>query len=107
MLDRLDDIHVARAPAEVARDPPADLVLAGLRVLLEEGVAGHEHARRAVAALEPVLGHKALLERMELAVLLEPLHRHDLPAVGLDGQHGARLDGYSVEKHRAGAAVCR
>src|SRR5215468_51461 len=105
MLDRLDDVHVARAPAEVARDAPADLVLAGLRVLLEEGVAGHEHARGAVAALEPVLGHEAFLEGMELAVLLEPLHRHDLPAVGLHSEYRAGLHGPAVEENGAGAAV--
>src|SRR5262249_3536819 len=107
MLDRLDDVHVARTPAEVARDAPADLVLAGLRVLLEEGIAGHEHTRRTVAALEPVLGHEAFLEGMELAVLLEPLHRHDLPAVGLHREYRAGLHGPAVQEDGAGAAVGR
>src|SRR5215468_9260508 len=107
MLDRLDDVHVARAPAEVARDAPADLVLAGLRVLLEEGVAGHEHARGAVAALEPVLGHEAFLEGMELAVLLGPLHGHDLPAVGLHREYRAGLHGPAVQEDGARAAVGR
>src|SRR5215813_314141 len=88
MLNRLDDVHVARAPAEVAGDAPADLVLARFRVLLEEGVAGHEHARRTVAALEP-------------------LHRHDLPAVGLHREHRTGLHGPAVEEDGAGAAVGR
>src|SRR5262249_13237677 len=107
MLDRVDDVHVARAPAEVARDAPADLVLAGLRVLLEESVAGHEHARRAVSALETVLGHEAFLEGMKLAVLLEPLHRHDLPAIGLHREDRARLHGPAVQEDGPGGAVCR
>ena len=33
LLDRLDDVHVARAPAEVAGDALADLGLGGLRVV--------------------------------------------------------------------------
>src|SRR5262245_49341268 len=107
MLDRLDDVHVARASTEIAGDTPADLVLAGLRVLLEEGVAGHEHARRAVAALEAVLGYEAFLEGMELAVLLEPLHRHDLPAVGLHRKDRAGLHGPAVQADAAGAAARR
>src|SRR5215813_4114999 len=82
-------------------------LLARFRVLLEEGVAGHEHARRTVAALEPVLRHEAFLEGMELAVLLEPLHRHDLPAVGLHREHRTGLHGPAVEEDGAGAAVGR
>src|SRR5690242_3269097 len=36
LLDGLDDVHVPRAPAQVARDPLADLLVGGLGVLLEE-----------------------------------------------------------------------
>src|SRR5258705_3127969 len=105
MVDGLDDVHVARAPAEVAGDGPADLVLGRRRVLLEKRVAGHQHAGRAVAALQPVLGHEALLQRVELPVLLQPLHGHDLAPVGLDGEHGARLDRAAVEEDGARPAV--
>ena len=74
---------------------------------LEEGVAGHQHPGRAVAALQPVLGHESLLQRVELAVLLQPLHRHELLALSLDGEHRARLHGPAVHEDRAGAAVGR
>src|SRR5262249_19883154 len=58
-----------------------------------------------VAALEPVLLHEAVLERVELPVLLEALDGHDRPAVRLDGENRARLDGPPVEEDGAGAAV--
>src|SRR5262245_16948949 len=84
VLDRLDDVDVARATAQVPGDRVADLVLARARVLLEVRVAGHEHAGRAVAALEAVLLHEPFLDRVELAVLLEPLDRHEGAPIGLD-----------------------
>src|SRR5262249_19105905 len=83
----------------------ADVVLARVLVTLEERVAGHQHAGGTVAALEPVLLDEGLLERMELPVPLEPLHREHLAAVGLDTEDGARLDRPPVEQHGAGAAV--
>src|SRR6185369_1898096 len=79
VLDGLDDIHVSGAAAEVSGDRVADLVLARARMILEVRVARHEHARRAITALEPVLLHEALLHRMELAVLLETLDGQDRP----------------------------
>src|SRR5947209_18568946 len=73
-------------------------------MLLEEGVAGHQHAGCAVAALEAVLCHEPLLKRMQLAVLLQALHRHDFLVAGLDGEHRARLHRSAVHEDGAGAA---
>src|SRR5439155_20898106 len=41
---------------------------------------------------------------MQVAVAGEALDRRDLEAVGLDSQHGARLDRLAFEQHRARAA---
>src|SRR5207244_13312938 len=76
-------------------------------MLLEEGVAGHQHAGGAVAALEAVLCHEPLLKRMQLAVLLQALHRHDFLVAGRDGEHRARLHRSAVHEDGAGAAVGR
>src|SRR5580765_8465797 len=65
LLDRLHDVHVARAAAEVAADPRPDLLLVGLRVLLQEPGRLHDHARRTEAALETVLVPERLLERVQ------------------------------------------
>src|SRR5712691_2740028 len=107
MLHGLDDVHVAGAPAEVAGDAAANVIVGRRLVLSEERIAGHEHPRRAVAALQPVLGHEAFLERVEPAVLLEAFHRHDLFAPGLDREHRARLHGSAIEDDGAGSAVRR
>src|ERR687893_2773383 len=53
-LDGLDDVLVARATAEVPFEALPDLRFGGVRLLLEKADGGHDHARRAVAALEPV-----------------------------------------------------
>jgi len=45
--------------------------------------AGHQHARRAIAALQAVLLPEAFLDGVQLAVALEPLDGRDLTAVGL------------------------
>src|SRR5512143_2670910 len=107
VLDRLDDVHVARAAAEVPRDRPPDVPLGRLGVGLDQRIAGHHHPGSTVAALQPVLLEEPVLDRMELAVLLEALDRHDLPAVGLDGEDRARLHRDAVEQDRARPAVRR
>src|SRR4029077_8840932 len=81
VLDGFDDVDIAGAAAEIAGDRLADLRLARIGVLLQEGVAGQHHAGRAVAALEAMLLPEAFLDRMELAVLGEPFDGHHLAAV--------------------------
>ena len=51
MLHGLDDLHVARAAADVAAERFPDLALAGLRIAPQQARRGHDEARRAVAAL--------------------------------------------------------
>src|SRR3954463_10270569 len=55
VLDRVDDVLIAGAAAEVARDALADVVLARLRVVGQEIRGAHDHARRTEAALQAVL----------------------------------------------------
>src|SRR5688500_10455546 len=66
--DRLDDVHVAGAAADVALDCRPRLLLGRLRVLLEQRRRAHQHPRRAVAALERVMGRERLLQLAQLAV---------------------------------------
>src|SRR6185503_5999831 len=49
LLDRLHDVHVARTAAQVAADPPADLLRGGIGVLAQEPGGLHDHARGAEA----------------------------------------------------------
>src|SRR5437588_211059 len=63
---RLDDVVVAGAAAQVALEPVANLFLGWVRVLGQEAGGRHDHAWRAVAALEAVVVPECLLERVQL-----------------------------------------
>src|SRR5918996_5991163 len=91
-LDRLDDVHVAGAAAHVPGDRPADLLFRRIGVSLQQGRADEHHRRRAEAALKPVLLLERLLDGMKGAVARQALDGGDLPPVGLDREHRARLD---------------
>src|SRR5262249_40862998 len=106
-LNGVDDMLVARAPAEVAFEPVPDLLLARVGLAREQLTAGHDHARGAEPALEAVLRPERVLEGVQLAVLSQSLDRRHLGAVGLDRQHGAGLDGLAVDEDSAGAADAR
>src|SRR5207248_7150303 len=80
-LNRVDDVLVAGAAADVPFERVPDLVLARARILGQEADRGEHHPARAVAALERVVFVKALLERMERAVVRETLDRRDLAPV--------------------------
>ena len=103
-LDRLDDVVVPGAAAEVALEPDADLLLRRVRILGEQRDARHHEPGRAVAALEAVQLVERLLHRMQLAAPGEALDGRHLAPVGLHGEHGAGLDGLAVEQHGARAA---
>src|SRR6478672_6385194 len=105
LLDRLDDIDVARTATQVAADALADLGLGGVRVLAEQPGRLHDHARGAEAALEPVLVPERLLQRVERGAVGHPLDGLDLVPVGLDREDGAGLRALAVEVDGARAAV--
>src|SRR6185295_18714112 len=54
VLNGLHDVLVAGAAAEIAGDAEPDLVLARVRILLQQAVGPHDHAGRAIAALQPM-----------------------------------------------------
>src|SRR5215217_1585483 len=77
-LDRLDDVVVAGAAADVAVERLADLLLARLRVVGEQLHRRHHHPRRAEAALQAVALAERRLHRVKLAALGEALDGRDL-----------------------------
>src|SRR5918993_698584 len=102
---RLHDVHVARAAAQVPGDGPADLVLAGVGVAVEQRPADQHHRRRAEPALQAVALPEALLDGVELAVARQALDGGDRPAVGLHREQRAGLHRRAVEQHRAHPAA--
>src|SRR5918999_233305 len=104
-FDRLDDVDVAGATADVALDRLADLVLRRLRVGVEQVLGAHQDSGGAVAALERVMRPERLLQGVQLAVARKALHGLELRPVGLDREHHAGLDRVPVQQDRARAAV--
>src|ERR1700682_1603319 len=92
VLNGFDDVDVARTPTQVARDTPPDLRLGRVGQPGQQGLRAEQHARRAESALQAVFLDETLLQRVQLAVVLQTFDRFDLAAVGLNGQQGARLD---------------
>src|SRR5947209_856783 len=104
VFDGLDDVLVAGAAAEVSVEAVAYLFARRVCVAFEELRGGHDHAGRAVAALQAMSLPEPLLNRVQLAVLRESFDGRDARAVGLDGEHRAGLDGLAVNRDGASAA---
>ena len=62
-------------------------------------------ARRAIAALEGVVVHEGLLQRMQRATLAQALDRDDVRAIARYGERQAAVDSLAVDQDRAGAAL--
>src|SRR5690242_6714442 len=77
LADRQDDVVVAGAAADVALDRVPDLGVGGVAVVHEQVRGGHDHTRRAEAALEPVLLPEALLQRVQVDAVAQALDRRD------------------------------
>src|SRR5215210_3632945 len=110
LLDELDGLHdvlVARATAQVPFQAIPYLLLCGVGILLQQADGGHDHARRAVAALQTVRLVESLLHRMPHAVLRDAPDGGDLMPVGLHRQDRARLDRLAVDVDRAGPTTRR
>src|SRR5436190_2834193 len=107
-LDRLDDELVARAPTEVARDPAADLRLAGSGIVGQQLQRGEHHAGRTIPALQTLVLHERLLNRVQLLRAgAQPLDGRDLAPVGVRRENAARLHRLPVHHHRARPAAPR
>src|SRR6266511_3989829 len=99
LLDRVQDLAVAGAAAQVAGQLPADPLAAGLRVALQQRPCGEQHAGRAEAALRGAVAEEACLQGVEAAATAvrgEAAHGHQRAAVGLHRQQQAAADRLAV-----------
>ena len=103
-LNRIHNVRIPSATAQVAFQAVGDFFACRLRVALEQLHAGHDHSGRAVAALQTVTFPEPLLDGVQLAVAGQAFNGGDFAPIGLDGEQGARLGGLAVEQDRAGAA---
>src|SRR6267378_2500193 len=104
LLDGVDDRLVAGAAAVVAGNMASDLFSGTLLLLQNQILSGHQHARRAEAALQRVLLVESLLQRLQLAGIRKTLDGIHLAAVRLHGEHQAAAHDVAVDPHRACAA---
>src|SRR4051812_26816557 len=100
----LFDPHVAAAAAQVLVHPGRDLGLARAGVLLQQPDGRHDHARRAVAALERPLFEERRLNRVQLVALGEAFDRPHRLAVGVRDRRAAGERALAVDEDGAGAA---
>ena len=77
VFDRLDDLHVASAAADVAAERGGDFASLGDGFAAQEAGRRHDEPLRAVAALRTELVMKAALDRGEAPIRGKRLHRID------------------------------
>src|SRR5437763_2488679 len=100
----IDNVLIASTATDITRQGAANLLLAWVRVVLQQLIGGHQEARRTEATLEAMLLPESLLERMHLPVASQAFHRHHLVTVGLHCKHQARAHALSIHQHGTGAA---
>src|SRR6185369_12589670 len=90
VLDRIDDLLITRAAAQIAANRFADLCVGRLRNRLQQRMRRDQHARRAVTALQRVFIAKTVLQYAGRAVGVgETFDGGHLVAVGLHREHEA------------------
>ena len=104
-LNRLDDSSVAGAAAEVAFERVFDLLVAGMGIGIKQGFGGHDHPRRTEAALHRPVLNEGLLQRMQLAILGQPLNGFHPRSIGATGLEDAGAYCLAIHDDRAGPAV--
>src|ERR1700733_4384243 len=101
-----DDVVIAGAAADVALELLAQRHLVEIRSMAVDDVdRRHDHARRTVTALQPMIVAEGGLHRMQFVALWDPLDGGDAGSVGLSHQYRAGLHRPSVDMNRAGAAL--
>lgn len=103
-LDRIDNLLVAGATAQIAVDRRLDLVTGGVDIGLEEGGADDEESRRAESALAASGLGEALLNRMQMMAIRQTLDRGDRSVFSLASKAQARQSRLTIDLDRAAAA---
>src|SRR5688572_21411207 len=104
-FDRLEDLLVAGAAAEVARDRFLDAFSGRSGFLFEQRLGRHQYPRGAVAALRgPEVG-KGGLQRMELCPHGQALDRLDAFPRAFQSEDQAGELRLAIDQHCAGAAL--
>src|SRR6266508_1389946 len=104
LLDRVDDLAVAGAAAQVADQLATDPFAARPPLVLEQRIGRQQHPWRAEAALRRAVAQEARLQRVRLGAVGQAADGHQRAPFRLRRQQQARADGLAVQQHRAGPA---
>ena len=105
--DRLDDIVIAGAAADIALQLLTNRPIVEIVALAANQIdRGHDHPRRAIAALQAVILAERFLHRMKRPVRRgETFDGKDIGALELQREHGARFHRLAVDENHAGPAL--
>src|SRR5580704_10589922 len=102
--DCSDDVGIAGAAANIARQTLTDFTLRSRTLPQDQIACGDQHCRRAIPALQCVVPVKVPPQRIDHPVARESLDRCDLALVAGGCEHQARARRLAVDEDRAGAA---
>jgi hypothetical protein len=103
-LDGFDDLEIARAATEIARNGMANLGFGGMGILLQEGYSREQDARCAVTALYCTVLDKGLLQGMKLVAVSQTLDGQHAPAGGFERGIDAGVHWLTIHEDGAGTA---
>ncbi len=107
-FDRVHNLLVAGAAAEVGGDGAADFVAGGVGVGAQQGFGSEDHSGRAVAALHRAAFQERLLQVAEAAVGgVDAFDGGDGASGNLRRRRAARFRQFAVHQHRTRAARAR
>ena len=104
VFDRIDNLHIAGAHTKIAGQCFANFFFGWIGIARQEGMAGHNHSWRAVAALKSVIFDEGFLYRAQLTVFCQTLDCGYFAAICLDSKVETGFRQLVVQKNRAGAA---
>ena len=103
-MDGPHDADIAGAATKVAAHSHADVVLVRRLRAQDEIAAGHQHAGRAIAALQSMFAGKCRTQLRADVIVVEALDRGNARASAGYGIGDARTHRNAVDQHGAGAA---
>src|SRR5262249_5806559 len=97
---------IAGTAAEISGEHILDAGVVERAPVVQMMTAGDDHPRRTEAALDAAGQHHCTLERVQPTLVrgTDAFHGDDRPSHGLLRVDQARVDGFALQDHRAGAA---
>jgi len=104
LFNRLHDLLIATAAAEISGQIIANLLFRGFWIFVEQCFRRENETRCAIAALKSTELHKRFLKRMQRFCSAQSFDGHDFTTVNVRRQYRARAHGFTGDEQRASAA---